>query len=67
MIEVRFFSDINFSGFLEDAEHSFGKVPGAAEHSRRALVMTPSEFSACEGELRDLVRDYGGQITHRKV
>ena len=67
MVRISFFSPVTFSGFLDEVCTQFGKVPGEVDHNTFSLRLTPQEYADDAVDLVELVRDYGGRISHSSV
>ena len=68
MVELKFYTDVNFDGFIEDAKAYFGSdIPGTVNEYARVVLLSLPVFAAAEHDLRELVRDYGGRMRHVKT
>jgi hypothetical protein len=64
MIRLRFYTDVTFENFLSDVEQQLGTVPGTVHEATLSILLTQSEYENDAVDLVEMVRDYGGTISH---
>ncbi len=64
VIRLKFHSDTSFNNFIGDASDALGGLPGRVVEAERSVLLTREEYEADAVDLKELVRDYGGQIVH---
>ena len=65
-VRLRFHTEMSFKTFLEEAQSVLGEVPGEVRTSEYSVALPDRVFAQYERDLRELVRDYGGQVLQTK-
>ena len=67
MIRLSFNSAATFAEFLDEVKQQLGRVPGEPDHTTLSLRMSPQDYAQDAPDLVEMVRDYGGRISHVSV